>query len=377
MDRNYPNRLGDECKTANIYIGKVDGSGQRLTSCRSIFRLIGNDEDALTYSLGYLLAHDKQLCSDILKCNSIFKKKSDIGWDMLLKDYSIHLQEVTEQKGGRRDIVIDSPRLRVVIEAKIGGAIPSKEQIRKYIEEFIGHEKDHKVIIALVDSGSTEQISQECTDSGITFYSLRWRKIFEIVQKRSHSKRNSPEMCYLYNQFIRFLKEDYRMGFYDVEVKVQDVDEENAKIYYEGMYIGSPSEALYFAPYFTHGGGGITHVSRVIRSVKTKIDDSVFNVFDRDFDKNDSEYKEHGARWRRGLDLILKRAKRKGEKGGFYGKECTLYFLGEPIPLGRKLLKSKSFRQIPPFFSLRFDELLTLKELGSPKLDSNVPSRRK
>jgi len=370
---------------ASIYIGKVDGSGQRPTSCRSVFRLIGNNEDALTYSLGYLLAHDKRLCSDILKYKNTFKKKNEITWDMLLKGYSIHLQEITERKGGRRDIVIDFPRLRAVIEAKIGGAIPGKEQIRKYMDEFTNHAQDHKVIIALVrDSVSTERVSedlsQECADNGITFYSLHWCEIIELVQKCSRSKENSPdEMHYLYGQFTRFFKEDYRMGFYDVEVKVQDVDEENRKIYMEGqMYVGGPTEALYFAPYFTRGRG-ITHVSRVIRSMRTKVDDSVFDAFHRDINKDDPEYKQHWTKWRKGLELILKRAKRpKEKKGGFYGKECTLYFLGQPIRVRRQpLLKSKSFRQIPPFFSLRFDQLLTLKELGSPKLDSNVASRRK
>ncbi|MBM3120084.1 MAG: hypothetical protein FJ008_06815 [Chloroflexi bacterium] len=364
---------------ANIFIGKVDRSGRGRESCHSIFRLIGKNEDALTYALGYLLAHDKRLCLDILKCKNIFEKKRGKNWDKLLKDYSIHLQEVTEPKGGRRDIVIHAPNLRVVIEAKIGGTIPSIEQIRKYTEEFRDHKEDRKAIVALTrDTRPAEiehQISRECATEGINFYTLRWHEVYEIVRKRSHSGMDSTELSYLYNEFIRFFKEDYDMKYYEHEVRVQDVDEENAKIYREGrMYIGSYSEALYFAPYFT-GGLGITHVSRVIEVKKAKVDESVFEIFARDFDKDNPDYKDNWGKWREGLKLILERAKLpgkgSGKGGGFYGKEGTFWFLGEPIKIREEpLRKSKTFFMIPRNFSLRFDELLTLPELGKSISDS-------
>lgn len=363
---------------AAIYIGKITELEKKLTSCHSIFRLIGNNEDALTRSLGYLLAHDRRLCLDILKFNNIFKKKRTTTWETLLADYSIRLQEVTEPKGGRRDIVIDSKHLRIVIEAKIGRAHPTSAQIEKYIGEFRGHERDHKAIIALVrDSRPTKPISEECARNGIVFYALRWRDILEILQ-RAADRKSPPDTKHLYEQFLMFAKEDYKMGFYDVEVKVQDVDEENAKIYHEGrMYIGSPVEALYFAPYFT-GGGGITHVSRVVHLVQATIDESMSDLLRREFDSNNPEYAEHWKYWEQGLALILQRAKRRGRKGGFYGEEGNLHFLGEPISVrsGKKaLLKSNVFRQIPRHYSLRFDQLLTLEKLGSPKTKSNVRGR--
>ena len=48
-----------------LSIGKNhQGEGRTV---QSIFRLIGNDEDALTYALGFLLARDPDFCVKVIR----------------------------------------------------------------------------------------------------------------------------------------------------------------------------------------------------------------------------------------------------------------------------------------------------------------------
>jgi len=359
--------------TANIYINKVDKSGKSPDSCHSIFRLVGKDENALTYSLGYLLAHDKQLCLDILKSTKILQKKRGKNWDKFLENYSIRLQEYTKLGGGFRDIVIYAPgNLRVVLEAKIGKGIPGIQQIRKYVDEFHGYKDNIKAIIALTRNPFPKDVEilmeRECAVYDIKFCVLQWHNIIEIVKKHNHNKSDFCELNYLYDEFLKFIKEDYEMTYYGVEVKVQDVDMKNAEIYRKGwMYVGSPSEALYFAPYFT-GGKGITLTSRVIHEEPTIIDDSIIDRYKKESESASPELKVNWGKWNLGLHLIVERAKLpKEEGGGFYGKNATLYFLDRPFQIRKTpLVKSKAFPQIPPYYSLRFDQLITLEEIGRP-----------
>ena len=48
-----------------LYIGK--NYGKESAFVQSIFRLKGNDEDALTYALGFLLAHDYEFCDKFVR----------------------------------------------------------------------------------------------------------------------------------------------------------------------------------------------------------------------------------------------------------------------------------------------------------------------
>ena len=109
-----------------LYIGKNHDEKDVSVPVQSIFRLAGSNEDALTYALGFLLARDPALCADLVRLCGIKPARS------FKDDYTVHLQEVTDRRFGRRDIVIESGKVRIVIEAKIGNAEPTAEQILKY-----------------------------------------------------------------------------------------------------------------------------------------------------------------------------------------------------------------------------------------------------
>ena len=162
------------------------------------------------------------------------------------------------------------------------------------------------------------------------------------------------------------------MGYYDVEILIQDVNPLNAKIFREGwMYVTSPKDRkapLYFAPYFTKQGAnsGISMISRVKDSeivVLSDTQDVVVNL----------PSEEHLERWRYGLAALRERAK----KEGFAHGKVRLFYLDRPIPFRATPFTKKDSKeaglskqipsQIPKGFSLRFDDLLMMApRIGYP-----------
>ena len=109
-----------------LYIGK---NKEKIDPVQSVFRLAGKDEDALTYALGFLLSQDSDFCTHFIRKLKVAKHKR------LSPNYSIRLQEFTQKEFGRRDVTIETEKVRIVIEAKIRGAEPTVEQLVQYGEE--------------------------------------------------------------------------------------------------------------------------------------------------------------------------------------------------------------------------------------------------
>jgi len=111
-----------------LFIGKKGGESEGV---HSIFRLIGKNEDALTYALAYAFEMNHPLLIDFLKEIKVLEAKQ--GRSYRLKNLKICLQEHDfNGKAGRRDIAIEFDDTRVVIEAKIDGSIPTEDQVLKY-----------------------------------------------------------------------------------------------------------------------------------------------------------------------------------------------------------------------------------------------------
>ena len=112
-----------------LYMGKNHDEKDASVPVQSIFRLAGSDEDALTYALGFLLARDPIFCVELVRLCGVKAPQS------FKHDYAVHLQEVTDPRYGRRDIVIEAGKVRIVLEAKIGRAEPTADQLLKYVAD--------------------------------------------------------------------------------------------------------------------------------------------------------------------------------------------------------------------------------------------------
>lgn len=340
-----------------LSIGKNhEGEGRTV---QSIFRLIGNDEDALTYALGFLLARDPDFCVKVVRlCIPKVPRR-------LQDAYTVHLQEVTDRRFGRRDIVIEADNLRVVLEAKIGMSEPSVGQLLKYADEdSLWENFSTKAVVALtqveLQSTTLETTRSKLSDKGITCSAVQWHQIIELAL--GHTPSDDSEVSrYLFDEFVRYARKDYNMGYHDAEVLILDVNPYNAKIFKEHwLYVGSLKDKwapLYFAPYFTNENPkpGITHISRVADTKLVKLSEGPEAI--------DVGTDEQRKRWKAGWSDF-----RGTPSEGSEGIELLLFLLEEPIEFRPTPLTKKDFnatgpwkqipRQIPRAFSLRFDELL-------------------
>ena len=138
----------------NLYIGK-NHLGD-ISPVQSIFRLVGSDEDALTFALGFLLAHDHSFCTELVRHLRVAPRQA------LKSVYSVHLQEVTGSGFGRRDIVIENDRTRIVLEAKIGGAVPTAQQLLQYgAEHKLWNQYKVRGVVALTQGALAAATRQE------------------------------------------------------------------------------------------------------------------------------------------------------------------------------------------------------------------------
>ena len=215
-----------------LYIGK--NHEENTAPVQSIFRLAGCDEDALTYALGFLLAHDRNFCAQLVRRLHIAPRRS------LGSSYSIHLQEVTAPGSGRRDIVIEDSEMRIVLEAKIGGSEPTAEQIGKYADEDDLWKKfKTRGVVALTQVELSTETKDEVRailsekEIPVQFNNVQWHEVVDLALNYRPTD-GSGVSRYLFDEFIRYIMRDYRMGYYDAEVHIQDVNPLNAKIYEEG-----------------------------------------------------------------------------------------------------------------------------------------------
>ena len=340
-----------------LSIGK---NQDEVAPVQSLFRLVGRDEDALTYSLGFLLAYDPKFCVKLLRSFDLSLPRG------FIRNYAVHLQEVTRPGYGRRDIVVSAEGIRVVIEAKVRGGIPADAQLLQYAaEQELWEQYERRYMVALTQVALpvtvAEVVGKKLAEIGISFRPAQWHNVLDVAIH--HRPANASAVSrYLFDQFSRYIRRDYQMGYYDAEVSVQDVNLENEAIYEEcWVYVTSLKDKavpLYFAPYFTRKSdrSGISQVSRVL-DIQTGQPDKI------SIDKTAAPTAEHGRRWAKGLERVIERAKREG----WANNEVRLFCLDRPLSLGKTLTKS-NFKpkdggkgiptQIPKGFNLRFDELL-------------------
>ncbi|MDE2802494.1 MAG: hypothetical protein OXK21_06415, partial [Chloroflexota bacterium] len=234
-----------------------------------------------------------------------------------------------------------------------------------------------------------EALDAACNSLGKRFCALQWWEILRIVLHHQRLVGDEPRK-YLFDEFVRYIRRDYNMGYYDAEVYIQDVNYENASVFFEGwIYIDAPNnkaDPLYFAPYLTWRGvpnsdatvsldikqKGISHIGRVLGTevhVPARLESSdISAALKAIIPEATDEQLEH---WCRGHELVRHRLDYPRLRESL----IRFVYMAEPVLLpGQPLTKSKAKRvqdslegqvklkklgsQINPSFSLRFDELL-------------------
>ncbi len=344
--------------TGHLFVGE--------RSVHSVFALGKRNEDALSYALGYLLAHDAALCADFLRVSGVLSRRPR----RQLRDnhYIVRLQQHDDV--GRMDVVVEFGQLSVVVEAKIGSGQPTVRQLLKYSRSQSLY--TNRAIVALtrdpLDRKVRSSTAARLAERDIGLHELQWHHVLEMLQRRLRAHDLTPEHELLLRHFISFFKEDYDMRYYDVEVFIQDVNQENEEIFEEGWaYVNRPhahSAPIYFAPYFTKqcSTPGVYRAARVlhVEEADDLHDAALIERMKRFFAREQEDanvadnWKKH---WENGLKMIIRRANRARRRGEQWGA-VKLYFLGEPFSLlDAPLRKPKNFPQIPTNYSRTIEQL--------------------
>lgn len=239
------------------------------------FGLLGRDENALSFALGYTFAK----CPRLLRH---FLRHIGVGG---LQGESLNEVEITLQRhehGGITDVEISLPgKLFVVVEAKVGLSLPTLEQCLKYLPRFERNKASRQRLVALVASPATSLLdkyrSQNRTLKTL-LTAFHWMDLIPdcIRMLREYPATTEPGLWI--RSFQQFLEQEYEMKAFTEEVWIVSASTKplwpNGKSFYDTHAKGRiriyyrkdchNKRPLYMA---FRVGGKVTHIQKVL-SVK-------------------------------------------------------------------------------------------------------------
>lgn len=184
----------------------------------SPFGLLGTDENALSFALGYTF----QQCHPFLQ--SFLRSIGISGvYHSALREARIDLQQRSGDKGqGITDIEIHLPgQFHIIIEAKVGLAVPTLNQCEKYLTRF--HREPIRKLVALVQSPNKPWLEgharmvRELSKRQVSFQAFHWADFIpECVRIMLGKSVSAATDCV--RSFYRFLDEEYTMKAFSTEV---------------------------------------------------------------------------------------------------------------------------------------------------------------
>ena len=185
----------------------------------SPFGLIGTDENALSFALGYTF----QQCVPLLQW---FLREIGIGgvFRSSLQKARIDLQRhrAGESGDGITDIEIHLPGLfHVIVEAKVGLAVPSLEQCKKYLHRFKATSEPIQKLVAVVQSPDqtfVKDYGKQDKQLSKRLVRFIWPHLLPECVRLMLGESLSAEAKEWVRCFYNFLDQEFRMKAFTTEV---------------------------------------------------------------------------------------------------------------------------------------------------------------
>ena len=153
----------------NLYGRRVD----------SIFQLLGERENDMSFSVGWAFAR-----------SSAFLRKfvlGILGCEVDAEDVVISLQD-SEPGSGITDIELKAPgKFHVIVEAKRGWSLPSRQQLERYVKRpsFTKHDAPLKRVVALTEcSRDFAQAHLEAAKAaGVQVEPVSWKEVATLAEE--------------------------------------------------------------------------------------------------------------------------------------------------------------------------------------------------
>jgi len=146
---------------------------------QSVFRLLGEHENDLTYSLAWALSQSPQFLRAFVRCA--------LNIDPKLENVTIRLQQV-EKNAGITDIEIESPgQFFLLLEAKRGWNLPGKAQLKKYAlrKAFTANKKFPCKLIVLSECSREYALVHLAVKNigNIEIAPISWKDVADVATK--------------------------------------------------------------------------------------------------------------------------------------------------------------------------------------------------
>lgn len=190
----------------------------------SIFRLIGNNENALTYALGYVFSKDSDFLIRFLKTTGVIESKQGVRYDKYFEKPLVSLQKYNDDKSGIKDILIESEDYRIVIEAKTDNSFPTEAQILKYANinlnaDWLNFSNKNLLILTRknLNKFHYKETINKLSSFRIKVVFSTWLEVFSLIRKNLYERANSNKE-FLIKELATFLSDDYKMDLIEQEV---------------------------------------------------------------------------------------------------------------------------------------------------------------
>ena len=174
--------------------------GQKVDT---VFELLGNNENAMTYSLGWALAECDVFSQQLAAMLSLSEGFSDA--------MHIRLQEYASQKGFTDIEIVDPGRVHIIIEAKRGFNTPSPDQLEKYADRLHASPdtRARKMLLVLAESDREEQwLAQHVPDhvKQVEVRAISWKQFQNMADYCVTTKARKHSEKRLLRQLIAYLE---------------------------------------------------------------------------------------------------------------------------------------------------------------------------
>jgi len=174
---------------------------------RSVFDLLGTLETDMTAALGYAIARSSSFAETVML-------RATEGSVSITVDTAITL-ELSRQGEGRTDIEIAVPgRALVVIEAKRGIKLPTREQLQLYIprlQRAKGVDVRRTLLLVTAASPSFAHSQLRGVDwPGVTVVHISWAELAEIAHNSARTIRGHHQR--VAKEYAQYLSRDDDMG---------------------------------------------------------------------------------------------------------------------------------------------------------------------
>jgi hypothetical protein len=165
---------------------------------KTVFDLLGDKEDDITYSFGWALAQSDRLVRALL--SRAFKvDETDTG------DLTALLLQETVPGAGRTDVEVQTDGLHLIVEAKRGWALPTIEQLAQYTGRFDAARVPRLLVVSECSTEyATPRLPVEV--AGVPVSYLPWGDVATLVEDVAGVRGAGQAERRLLREFVRYLR---------------------------------------------------------------------------------------------------------------------------------------------------------------------------